>query len=150
MSEEYKNYDHQVTLKNLRPSVEYNATGMGVEMALMEQSVGYKNDSECKNCQLVWLLETKTTIKILTIRLSSCGRRSIELIDKCNFTTIIHFAMPESYRQTVDVRLLARTVGGNLLQQFSVPTTKTLVAALTQGCRAESRVTIECDSRNLR
>ena len=51
VSEEYKNYDHQVTLKNLRPSVEYNVyCSMGVEeCAAVEQSVGYKNDSERKD-----------------------------------------------------------------------------------------------------
>ena len=42
-----------------------------------------------------------------------------------------------------------RSATSRIAAVFSVPTTKTLVAALTQGCRAESRVTIECDSRNL-
>ena len=66
------------------------------------------------------------------------------------FTIMIHLGMPNlSANSGCTITSTDRSATSPIAAVFSVPTTKTLVAALTQGCRAESRVTIECDSRNL-
>ena len=155
VSEEYKNYDHQVTLKNLQPSVEYNVyCSMGVERNALQWSnrLDIKTIADAKISSVSMAVgNDKNSKNIGSIRLSFRVGAGLLNSDIINVTFYDHdtFRNAEIISANSGCTITSTDRSSTIAADFSVPTTKTLVAALTQGCKAGSRVTIECDSRNL-
>ena len=153
--EEYKNYDHQLTLKNLRPSVEYNVyCSMGVEGNALQWSnrLDIKTTADAKISSVSMAVgNDKNSQNIKSIRLSFRVGADLSNSDTINVTFYKHqpFRTADIVSPHSGCTITSTDRSQTTAAYFSVPTTKTLVATLTQGCIAGSRVTIECDSRNL-
>ena len=152
--EEYKNYDHQLTLKNLRPSVEYNvyfAVWVSRECTAVEQPLDIKTTADAKISSVSMAVNDKNSQNIKSIRLSFRVGADLSTSDTINVTFYKHqpFRTADIVSPHSGCTITSTDRSQTTAAYFSVPTTKTLVATLTQGCIAGSRVTIECDSRNL-